>query len=87
MPHLVDEVNGHVAGVAALLPVAADAAEVVGVAQTDTDDAGVLDSFQGELRRLCTDHLAEPRAPVDEQNGAVVLQDFDLGVWRHRFGE
>ena len=78
MPHHVDEKDRHVAGVAALLTVAADATEVVGVAQTDTDDAGVPDSFQSELGGLPTDHLAEPRTSVDEQYRTLISAFGDI---------
>ena len=55
-----------------------DAPEVVGVAQTQTDDAGVPDALQCKCGRLRPDHLAESCTTVDEEDRAVVLQDLDL---------
>ena len=49
MAHHVDEVHGDHAGLAALLSVAADATEVVAVAHSHADHAGLPGALDGEF--------------------------------------
>ena len=76
----VDEVDGHVAGLAANLSIRADAAQVVAVADAGANDPGVLDPGQRQVGGFATHYLAETHVAVDEQHGAAVADHSGVGV-------
>ena len=78
----VDEVEGHQAGVGALLGPVADAADVMGIAQPDCANPELLRALDAQRHRLMRGDLAEAASALYRQHCAGIARNLRMDVQR-----
>src|SRR5690606_18888556 len=80
MPDDIDEVNGDQSSIRALLPVAANAADMVGIAERRKGEAALLCGGNRLLGCFAGDDLPEAGVAIEDENRAVALHKLHMLV-------